>query len=179
MTIYFTFGGIDSLDSQSLKWKRPFLELRLDFASRGIGPRPFTICSFCLLAMVKKAPGEQRMKQCCLQLLQSSAGTQASFIQAQEKQRRRQGSFSVGERVEIPKIYRQYCLILSELPSKHPPSQQARGNLLGSSQQFCVRQPLSCAAIIECQTPFTKSSCRPLQGSIESGWHARIWNQRS
>lgn len=47
----FTFCVIDSLDSQSLKWKRPFLELRLDFASPGIGPRPFTICSFCMLAM--------------------------------------------------------------------------------------------------------------------------------
>ena len=47
----FAFCVIDSLDSQSLKWKRPFLELRLDFASPGIGPRPFTICSFCMLAM--------------------------------------------------------------------------------------------------------------------------------
>ena len=104
----FTFCVIDSLDSQSLKWKRPFLELRLDFASPGIGPRPFTICSFCMLAMAtpkKKTPGEQRTKQCFLQLLQSSAGTQSSFIQAQEKQRRRQGSFSVGERVEIPIIH--------------------------------------------------------------------------
>ncbi len=76
MIIYFTFGGIDSLDSQSLKWKRSFLELRLHFASGGIGPRRLTICSFCMLAMAKKAPGEQQTKQCCLQLLQSSAGTQ-------------------------------------------------------------------------------------------------------
>lgn len=58
------------------------------------------------MATKKKTPGEQRTKQCFLQLLQSSAGTQSSFIQAQEKQRRRQGSFSVGERVEIPIIHR-------------------------------------------------------------------------